>query len=190
MIANEYSRISNCYYRLLLILHTQRFTLHRHTLTCVVRMKLTYWKHACISTLGDQFVFYDFNNPLSVPEDHHGTYDFVLADPPYLNVDCMTKTGQTMRLLARSDDTPMLLNTGWFVGFFFFFFFSFFFFLFFSLVSLLLFLNNGTSLFCNAVPAPFFWHPYVLRCRAWRRHWKGSWHERVCLQAGSLVQAW
>jgi len=71
---------------------------------------------------GSDFVFYDFNEP----SHFHSTYsDAVLggalrksfhalvADPPYLNVDCMSKTGETLRLLARSSNsTPILFNTG------------------------------------------------------------------------------
>lgn len=62
---------------------------------------------------GDQFCFYDFNHPTKVGEEHIGSYDFILADPPYLTVECMTLTGETMRLLGRDGEkTPMLLNTG------------------------------------------------------------------------------
>lgn len=60
----------------------------------------------------DQFVFYDFNAPLDVPASLHGVFDFVLADPPYLNPDTMNAFVRTMRLLAKSSDTPLMLLTG------------------------------------------------------------------------------
>jgi len=61
---------------------------------------------------GKQFAFYDFNSPASVDKAFTHSFDYIIADPPYLNEECMSKTGETMALLCRTDQTPMLLNTG------------------------------------------------------------------------------
>uniref|UniRef100_A0A8C4Q4I7 EEF1A lysine methyltransferase 1 n=1 Tax=Eptatretus burgeri TaxID=7764 RepID=A0A8C4Q4I7_EPTBU len=55
-----------------------------------------------LTTAGNDFVFYDYNKPLTLPAGlacH--SYDVVLADPPYLNEDCLTKMAQTVQLLAK-----------------------------------------------------------------------------------------
>ena len=61
---------------------------------------------------GKKFFQYDFNNPTYLPEELYHTFDFVVADPPYLNKDCMSKTGLTMSFLAKNSKTPSLFNTG------------------------------------------------------------------------------
>jgi hypothetical protein len=69
---------------------------------------------------GAEFVFYDFNEPSHLvsefPESETGvlrrSFDGVIADPPYLNENTMAKTGETVRLLARFEATPVLFNTG------------------------------------------------------------------------------
>ncbi|KAG5191086.1 putative N6-adenine methyltransferase-domain-containing protein [Tribonema minus] len=68
-----------------------------------------------------QFVQYDYNHPLDVPEHLRGACDYVLADPPYLNPQCVTEFFQTMQLLARvpwsadaapdAEVTPMMFVT-------------------------------------------------------------------------------
>jgi Probable N6-adenine methyltransferase len=49
----------------------------------------------------EQFVQYDFNEPSVVPEHLIGACDYVLADPPYLNAQCIGEFFKTMQLLAR-----------------------------------------------------------------------------------------
>jgi Probable N6-adenine methyltransferase len=49
----------------------------------------------------EQFVQYDFNEPATVPEHLIGACDYVLADPPYLNAQCIGEFFKTMQLLAR-----------------------------------------------------------------------------------------
>ena len=69
---------------------------------------------------GDQFVFYDCHKPLDLPPELHGSFDALIADPPYLNPDTMQSFGQTLQLLSRSgsvsgigrDATPSVLVTG------------------------------------------------------------------------------
>ncbi|KAK5129758.1 hypothetical protein LTR08_002824 [Meristemomyces frigidus] len=51
---------------------------------------------------GDDFVLYDFLNPLRLPAKLKGTFDRIICDPPFLSEDCQTKTALTVRFLARS----------------------------------------------------------------------------------------
>ncbi|XP_038166513.1 EEF1A lysine methyltransferase 1 isoform X2 [Arvicola amphibius] len=59
---------------------------------------------------GEEFVFYDYNNPLDLPgriAEH--SFDIVVADPPYLSEECLRKTSETIRYLTRG---KVLLCTG------------------------------------------------------------------------------
>eukprot|EP00042_Codosiga_hollandica_P038710 m.316846 g.316846 ORF g.316846 m.316846 type:complete len:220 (-) comp55466_c0_seq1:128-787(-) len=53
---------------------------------------------------GAQFVFYDYRNPVDgishLPEH---SFDLVIADPPFLAQECMEKTIQTVKYLAKGD---------------------------------------------------------------------------------------
>ena len=73
------------------------------------------------ATYGKEFIFYDFHAPSvldsAFTEAETGvlrkSFDGVCADPPYLNEECMTKYGETIRLLSRSSaKTAVLFNTG------------------------------------------------------------------------------
>ena len=42
---------------------------------------------------GDEFIFYDYNHPLELPERIAAhSFDLVVADPPYLSEECLRKT--------------------------------------------------------------------------------------------------
>ena len=58
---------------------------------------------------GEDFVFYDYNKPLDLPSDLHRSFDLVVADPPFLSEECLLKTSQTVRLLAKE---KVMLCTG------------------------------------------------------------------------------
>lgn len=62
------------------------------------------------SVYGEEFIFYDYNNPLNLPEDllPH-SFDIVIADPPYLSAECLQKTAETIRYLTKG---KILLCTG------------------------------------------------------------------------------
>ncbi|KAM9342205.1 EEF1A lysine methyltransferase 1 isoform 2-T2 [Pholidichthys leucotaenia] len=51
------------------------------------------------TTYGDDFIFYDYNEPLSLPAGTAApqSFDVVLADPPYLSEECLSKVAQTIR---------------------------------------------------------------------------------------------
>ncbi|XP_034354175.1 EEF1A lysine methyltransferase 1 isoform X2 [Arvicanthis niloticus] len=59
---------------------------------------------------GDEFIFYDYNNPLDLPEGIAAhSFDIVVADPPYLSEECLRKTSETIQFLTRG---KILLCTG------------------------------------------------------------------------------
>lgn len=73
------------------------------------------------SAYGADFVFYDFNHPSQLVSEFseretggplRRSFDAVIADPPYLNEECMTLTGETIRLLSKTSKTPVMFNTG------------------------------------------------------------------------------
>ncbi|KAJ3592206.1 hypothetical protein NHX12_007334 [Muraenolepis orangiensis] len=61
------------------------------------------------ATYGDDFVFYDYNEPLALPAALRGSFDVVLADPPYLAHECLAKVAQTVKFLSKG---KVLLCTG------------------------------------------------------------------------------
>ncbi|XP_062862207.1 EEF1A lysine methyltransferase 1 [Trichomycterus rosablanca] len=59
---------------------------------------------------GDEFIFYDYNNPLCLPEDVlPQSFDIVVVDPPYLSEECLNKVALTVKYLTKS---KILLCTG------------------------------------------------------------------------------
>ncbi|CAL1169625.1 unnamed protein product [Cladocopium goreaui] len=46
------------------------------------------------------YVFYDFNQPEELPEELHGSFDFVLIDPPFITREVWEKYAITARFLA------------------------------------------------------------------------------------------
>ncbi|XP_061924441.1 EEF1A lysine methyltransferase 1 [Entelurus aequoreus] len=62
------------------------------------------------SIYGQDFIFYDYNEPLalasSVPPH---SFDVVLADPPYLSETCLSRVSQTVKFLSKG---KVLLCTG------------------------------------------------------------------------------
>lgn len=62
------------------------------------------------ATYGDEFIFYDYNEPLSLPATvAPQSFDVVLADPPYLSEECLHKVAQTIKYLSKG---KVLLCTG------------------------------------------------------------------------------
>ncbi|XP_023950330.2 EEF1A lysine methyltransferase 1 [Bicyclus anynana] len=50
----------------------------------------------------NEFIFYDYNSPDKIPTDFEHAFDLVIADPPFLSEECITKTSQTIKLLAKN----------------------------------------------------------------------------------------
>ncbi|KAJ2077961.1 Protein-lysine N-methyltransferase efm5 [Coemansia sp. RSA 988] len=61
----------------------------------------------------DKFVHYNFNKPLDFARAKKlkGKFKFIVADPPFLNEDCLSQTMKTVRFLA-ADDAMVMINTG------------------------------------------------------------------------------
>ncbi|KAI8498663.1 EEF1A lysine methyltransferase 1 [Branchiostoma belcheri] len=59
---------------------------------------------------GGDFVFYDFNSPLKFSQPlEEKSFDIVVADPPFLSDDCLTKTAITVKFLTKG---KIILCTG------------------------------------------------------------------------------
>ncbi|MEQ2218778.1 hypothetical protein XENOCAPTIV_007975 [Xenoophorus captivus] len=62
------------------------------------------------ATYADDFIFYDYNEPLSLPPSvAPQSFDIVLADPPYLSEECLSKVAKTIKYLSKG---KVLLCTG------------------------------------------------------------------------------
>lgn len=62
------------------------------------------------SVYGDEFIFYDYTNPLCLPAHINGqSFDIVIADPPYLSQECLSKVTLTVKFLSKG---KVLLCTG------------------------------------------------------------------------------
>ncbi|SPO22153.1 uncharacterized protein UTRI_02160_B [Ustilago trichophora] len=57
------------------------------------------------------FVYYNLHEPETVPKKLLGTFDVLVADPPFLNADTQGKVAKTAQLLAKPN-AKMLLCTG------------------------------------------------------------------------------
>ncbi|XP_014472108.1 PREDICTED: protein-lysine N-methyltransferase N6AMT2 [Dinoponera quadriceps] len=58
---------------------------------------------------GADFIRYDYKFPLDVPRDMTRRFDLVIADPPFLSDDCLTKTAVTIKFLTKGN---VVLCTG------------------------------------------------------------------------------
>lgn len=61
------------------------------------------------SIFGDDFIFYDYKNPLNLDDSLKQAFDVVLADPPYLSEECLSNVAKTIKFLARD---KIILCTG------------------------------------------------------------------------------
>ncbi|KAJ1521340.1 hypothetical protein ONE63_003016 [Megalurothrips usitatus] len=61
------------------------------------------------SVYGENFTFYDYNTPTELPEDLTRSFDVVVADPPFLSPECLSKVALTIQLLSRG---KIILCTG------------------------------------------------------------------------------
>nr|CAG4641900.1 EOG090X0ABW [Eurycercus lamellatus] len=61
------------------------------------------------SIYGEDFILYDYRSPLEISKELSSSFDVVVADPPFLSEECLTKTALTMRYLSKG---PLILCTG------------------------------------------------------------------------------
>ncbi|CAN8105012.1 unnamed protein product [Discula destructiva] len=78
------------------------------------RPRLTLLEHDYRFNVFSEFVYYDFAQPLKLPESFKGSFDRFAIDPPFLSEDCQTKTALTVRWLATTPslDAKLVLCTG------------------------------------------------------------------------------
>lgn len=60
---------------------------------------------------GNNFVAFDFNQPLSIPSELHHTFDFIVIDPPFITKEVWEKYTVATQLLLRSYHGRVLLST-------------------------------------------------------------------------------
>lgn len=60
----------------------------------------------------DLFIPYDYNHPLKLPKELRGKVDRVLADPPFLSDECLTRTAMTVRTLLKKGEGRTMVCTG------------------------------------------------------------------------------
>lgn len=56
------------------------------------------------------YVYYNLNEPTRLPRELHATFDILVSDPPFLNVDTQSKVAETVRLLARPGAKTLLVT--------------------------------------------------------------------------------
>lgn len=65
------------------------------------------------STYGPSFIFYDYKEPLHLPDSLSEKYfDVVVADPPFLSEECLAGMSKTILFLAKN---KIILCTGKFL---------------------------------------------------------------------------
>lgn len=57
----------------------------------------------------EDFIFYDYKEPLRLDEALKNSFDIVIADPPFLSEECLCKTAMTIKFLAKE---KIILCTG------------------------------------------------------------------------------
>ena len=62
------------------------------------------------AVFGQDFVFYDYNDPLNIPAHiPERSFDVVFADPPFLTEECFTKVAKTVNYLMKD---KLIICTG------------------------------------------------------------------------------
>ncbi|VDK52964.1 unnamed protein product [Cylicostephanus goldi] len=76
-----------------------------------ITVRLLEYDHRFEKKFPLEYVPYDYRHPLAIPEELKGVFDVIIADPPFLADECLVKTAQTVRLLARPN-AKIILCTG------------------------------------------------------------------------------
>ncbi|XP_047345298.1 EEF1A lysine methyltransferase 1 [Vespa velutina] len=77
--------------------------------TCNERQVILLEYDPRFTVFGSDFIPYDYKFPLNVPRDLYNIFDLVIADPPFLSDECLTKIAVTIKLLSKK---KMVLCTG------------------------------------------------------------------------------
>jgi len=60
---------------------------------------------------GEHFIFYDYKQPLELPENLKNRFNYVILDPPFLSEECFCKASETALFLA-AKNAKIVVNTG------------------------------------------------------------------------------
>ena len=60
---------------------------------------------------GNDFVFYNYNEPLNFDQSLNDYFDLVIADPPFLADECQIKTGMTIKKVGKTN-LKLIVCTG------------------------------------------------------------------------------
>ncbi|KAF7414485.1 hypothetical protein HZH68_002974 [Vespula germanica] len=77
--------------------------------TCGERQVILLEYDPRFKVFGSDFILYDYKFPLNVPRDLYNIFDLVIADPPFLSDECLTKMAVTIKLLSKN---KIVLCTG------------------------------------------------------------------------------
>ncbi|KAJ0817793.1 putative DNA methylase, N-6 adenine-specific, methyltransferase EEF1AKMT1/ZCCHC4 [Helianthus annuus] len=61
---------------------------------------------------GNEFTYYDYNEPLELPSSMKQSFSIIVADPPYLSQECLEKVSETVSFLKKPGESYLLLLTG------------------------------------------------------------------------------
>lgn len=61
---------------------------------------------------GDEYARYDYTQPHEVAVHWRGAFDAILIDPPFLSEECLARVAETVALLKREPDVPVILCSG------------------------------------------------------------------------------
>lgn len=59
------------------------------------------------SSVGSDFVFYDYKNPLNIDLNFKNCFDVIVADPPFLSEECLQKVSETISFLLKPNGKIM-----------------------------------------------------------------------------------
>jgi EEF1A lysine methyltransferase 1 len=60
---------------------------------------------------GNDFVFYDYKEPLNFDQNLNDFFDLIIVDPPFLADECQIKTGMTIKKVGKSNH-KLIVCTG------------------------------------------------------------------------------
>ena len=60
---------------------------------------------------GEDFIRYDYTQPLSVDQKYFDYFDLIISDPPYLAAECHIKTGMTVKKVGKQEH-KLIICTG------------------------------------------------------------------------------
>jgi hypothetical protein len=89
------------------------FNSHEYVRNGRIIVRLFEFDHRFANRYSNQFIDYDYRQPLDISTDWHNYFDVIIADPPFIADECIVKMAQTIRLISKSrDSTRIIICTG------------------------------------------------------------------------------